>query len=311
MDKQNDDLSASSQNKSSARVEQTRVQTIPDTKMVNVIRYNARPVVDIMSMNKVPSNHLKNYKKLNSDEYYDKKADKIKKYKHNTVKSEKSIKRSMKQLEKKLLNTFAGEHNELFVTLTTSVNTIDINVIKQFFDEFWHRIKRKHRGLEYACVFEMQQMRHSWHIHVMLKDFQHKRLYIANEDIEEEYWKQGETRTTRIRDIETNFEIDEEKAMAEPNGFLAAQRVYGIDKVISYMCKYKTKEIIPTGARAYSTSRNIKAPENERIMYKNIKQELRESNSNLLNEYATNIVSNNTDIILNTINKERWIKNNE
>lgn len=296
------------QYKSSVRIEQTKFYKISDEQIVKVTRYNARPILDVMAMNAVPINHLKNFKKLNKDEYYDKRNDTVKAYKHNKFKTEKAVKRSMLQLEKILLNNFSGEHNEIFVTLTTREDTIDINVIKQYYDEFWNRIKSDYDGLEYACVYEMQQTRESWHIHAMLKDLKHKSLYIANKYIEEKYWCQGETRTTDIRDIEQDFEIDEEKAMTEPNGYLAAKHTYGIDKVISYMRKYETKETLPTGVRAYSTSRNIKKPASEKVKYNILKQEVNATNVELLDEYATNIVSNNTDKILNTIRKERWLK---
>ena len=75
------------------------------------------------------------------------------------------------------------------------------------------------------------------------------------------------------------------------------------------MCKSYTKENVPCGARLYYTSRNIETPQSLEMRYDEFKNEFDQDTSTIINAYKTNIISNRTDATLNTIQKERWIKN--
>ena len=289
------------------RFETEESSIIDDNQIVKVTKYNARPLADVMLVKGSVNDNLKIYERINKDEYLNKETGERLQYAHNNFKTEKSSKRSMKQLEKILLNNFSGADNELFVTLTTAEAVTDVYEMRRYFKLFWDRLKKEYDDLEYAYVYEMQQARESLHIHLMLKAVSHKHLYISNAKITE-YWAQGQTRTVKVTNKSTAFEIDEEKAMSQPDGFLAKQNQYGIDRVISYLCKYHTKEGILNGVRLYSTSRNIKIPESTTMLYDEFRENFNKDNSRIINTYTTKIISNKTDATLNMIQKERWIK---
>lgn len=289
------------------RFESKKTSKIYDNQVVKVTQYNARPVADVMMVSGFVNNNLKDYEKINKNEYRNKKTGEIKQYEHNEFRSEKSDKRSMRQLEKILLNNFSGADNELFVTLTTEEEVTDISKMKHNFKKFWDKLKKDYADIEYVYVFEMQQERESLHIHVMIKALSHKKLYISNTKITE-YWGQGQTQTKRINAKPSFFKIDVEKEMS---GKCKPIEVCNIDKLISYMCKYNTKENVPTGVRLYSTSRNIKSPSSTIMKYSSFKEEFHQDNSKIIDGYTTKIISNNTDETINTILKQRWIKNKQ
>lgn len=284
-------------------IEKGKNYNIADGAEVTVTKFKAQKKVDITSTS-TKNNILQNYKKVNADEYVNTITGELKSYEKNVIKPEKSVKRSMRQLEKILQNNFSGEDDEYFITFTTEEETKDINVIKSYFKSFLKQFKRYYRNqIKYAYVLEMQYMRESWHIHMIVKGIRK----LSNKFVEK-IWQRGITRTTKITDKYTDFEIDEEKAMNDPNGFLGKQSSYGIDRVISYITKYNSKEELPTGVRAYSISRNLEKPERHKTTYAEIKKELDNEGYTMQDEYTSIIRSNETDNILNKIKKEKWHK---
>lgn len=284
-------------------IEKGKNYNIADGAEVTVTKFKAQKKVDITSTS-TKNNILQNYKKVNADEYVNTITGELKNYEKNVIKPEKSVKRSMRQLEKILQNNFSGEDDEYFITFTTEEETKDINVIKSYFKSFLKQFKRYYRNqIKYAYVLEMQYMRESWHIHMIVKGIRR----LSNKFVEK-IWQRGITRTTKITDKYTDFEIDEEKAMNDPNGFSGKQSSYGIDRVINYITKYSSKEELPTGARAYSISRNLEKPERHKTTYAEIKKELDNEGYTMQDEYTSIIRSNETDNILNKIKKEKWHK---
>ena len=253
-------------------------------------------------------NVLINYRKISKTAYFDIKANIEKEYQYNDIQTEKAVKRKMKKFRYILESNFDGANNELFITLTTDEECHDIKLIKKYFKKFYQKLKYRYSDLIYAYVIELQQKRFSWHIHLMIKSIKTSNLFISNSEIEI-IWGQGQTRTTRIVDTPTDFEIDEEKAMTEPDSFIAKQKYYGVEKVISYMCKYKTKEQMPSYARIFSYSRNMKKPFEKLVNTDDIFQILYQKGyiKSEKDTYTTIIRDEITNFILAVIQEQGWI----
>lgn len=288
-----------------ARFESEKTSFIDDTQIVKVTQYKARPVADVMTIKGLPRNNLKDYEKISKNVYRNKITGELHQYTHSEFRSEKSIKRSMRQFEKILLNNFSGADDELFVTLTTKKDITEVSKMKQYYKGFWKKVKKDYPDLEYALVYEMHQERNSLHMHVMFKNMSQDKLNISNDKMER-YWNRGKTHTTRITTTPSFFVIDEERVMS---GECKPVNEYNIDKLISYMCKYHTKENVPAGGRLYSTSRNMKLPGSTKMRYSKFKKEFHQGNSKLIDGYTTKIISNFTNETINEILKQRWIKN--
>ena len=137
----------------------------------------------------------------------------------------------------------------------------------------------------------------------MIKAKEHKRLYIANNFIEE-IWRYGFAKTNRIINTPTFNDIREDYRMVYRNKITER---FGIDKVINYMCKTETKKEIPTGERCYDTSKGIKRPETESIRYDETRNQMGQDYK-LATQYTSIIRNAETDAILNKVKRETWKK---
>jgi len=275
---------------------------ISDKAIISAIYFKAQNKAQVTATKQSKTSTLKCLKRISKNLYLDNRTQEIKEYAQNEVKSEKAIKRSMRTFEKTLCNNFSGSSNERFITLTTAIPITDIKVMKNLIKSFLKTLKRHYgNDIKYAYTFEMQQTRCSWHVHMMLKC----KNKIDNSIIQK-YWHNGQTRTTIITSKYTYFEIDEEKAMAQPDSIIAKQSEYGINAVISYMSKHYTKETLPTGIRAYTVSRNLEKPLKIKMTYGDFKEECTNKGFNKQNEYTTLIISEDTGNILNRVKKEDW-----
>ena len=275
---------------------------ISDKAIINATYFKAQNKAQITATKQLKNSTLTYLRRINKNEYVDERTGEIKEYAISEIKSEKTIKRSMKNIEKILCNNFNGSSNERFITLTTAVPTTDIQEMKKLMKNFLKTLKRHFgKDIKYAYTLEMQQTRESWHVHMMIKC----EAKLNNWTIQQ-YWRNGKTRTTKITYKNTYFEIDEEKAIAQPDSFIAKQTEYGINAVISYMSKHYTKETLPTGIRAYTVSRNLEKPLKIKMTYGDFKEECTNKGFNKQSEYTTLIISEDTGNILNRIKKEDW-----
>lgn len=276
-------------------------------KEVNVTRYSNTDNIDIKSTT-VKRNSLKNYRKRNKYEYINLLTGEVLQYTQNDIKTRDAINKSMKKVEKLLKNNFTGADNELFITLTTKDETTDFDTIKGYYTKFWKKLTRKNNQLQGVCVFEMQQTRNSWHIHLMIKDMGHKYLYIQNSYIEE-IWGRGFCKTSRINQnigLKTATEINEEKYMNEVHWEEEMQN-FDIDMVIEYMTKLKTKEQLPSHKNAYRKSKLIRFPQTRKMKYAEAKKLVTDKHQ-LKEEQTVLVKSNSTDAILNVVKTEKWVK---
>lgn len=274
-------------------------------KIVKIIDYEISGNREIQdTLNK--KNTFANIRKLNKYEYEVLDTGEIKRYKQGANKNQKGLKRSMKNLRKILKNNFSGEKNELFVTLTSEKEIVNIKDIKKKYQKFWKKIKRMYSDMEAVAIFEKNSKGNSWHIHCIMKATRHRSIYISNSKIEG-IWKHGYTKTSRIVDYKKENEINEQGRLGYKD---MIEEKFGIDKVISYMCKTETKEEIPTGERCYEISRGIKKPTEKQMKYDDIikqmgqKYKLKSQNTMVVREELTNS-------ILNKIKIETWKKKDD
>lgn len=277
---------------------------IKQDKVVKVIKYKATSSIEIVdTSNKI--NGFKNITKISKGEYYDAREDIIKRYCLVERKTKESLKKSMKNLERKIRNNFTGANNELFITLTTRKMT-NIADIEKYFDEFWNRLKAVYQDLEYVYVIERNSIRESWHLHLLVKATEHKTLYIPNSTIEE-LWQKGYTKTSRITDKAVHNDINEKDHMIYVEKKLMSDGIVGIEKVIKYMTKIHTKQGLPKGMKCYNTSRELKMPKMKKVEYCKICDEM--NSEYYLEKEKTILVRDiETDAIINKIKKEIWIK---
>ena len=145
---------------------------IKNQDIVKLIRYNDGRKIKVKNSLK-HKNILENYQKLNADEYVHKPTGEIFKYKKGKFKSKNSINRSMNKLKELLTNNFDGGNNESFITLTYEQREENFENAVSDLKKFWVDLKKEYQDLEYVGVIENQQLRCSWHIHMLIKDTKH------------------------------------------------------------------------------------------------------------------------------------------
>lgn len=270
---------------------------------VKVIEYENEGKIKIKNCSK-NENYLKNFKKLNGEEYINKNTGEILQYKRNLRRSKNSLSKSMKKLKELLLNNFNGGKNEAFVTLTYTEQETDFNNAVNDLSDFWKKLKKEFQDLEYIGVIENQRIRTSWHIHMIIKDTKHNSLYIPQEEIQR-LWNKGNVSISRIINKEINqilsgsdIEDDEENKIEEEN------KTDIIMKVINYMSKTKSKEDVPIGKKMYHHSRGIKFPSVQKMTYKEAQALI--ENYYLISESTLLVASCNTDKILKKIKEENY-----
>lgn len=176
--------------------------------------------------------------------------------------------------------------------------------MKTLMKNFLKTLKRHYgNDIKFAYTFEMQQTRYSWHVHMMLKCKDK-----LDNSIIHHLWNNGQTRTTKIIRKYTYFEINEEKAMTQSDSSIAQKTEYGINAVISYMSKHYIKELLPSGIRAYTVSRNLEKPQKIQMTYGGFKEECTNIGFIKQRERTTLIVSKESCYILNRVKKEDWYK---
>lgn len=232
------------------------------------------------------SNNLLKFKKIKDNKFVDIETGEIRQYKINEHKSEESLKKSLKKAKLILQNNFFGRKNELFITLTYADLTYDIDAINRDFKNFWKKLKRRNKNLEYFYVIEFQN-RNCAHMHLLIKDMSGKSLFIEEQEIRK-LWGKGYifVEKTNKRIIEEYFYFDYSKS--------------NIENLIDYMVKEETKEMIPSNKKVYSKSRGIVAPKTVTMKSGEAEKMLNEKNYVLINQKAFMVKSENGNT-LNTI----------
>lgn len=107
-----------------------------------------------------------------------------------------SMNKTLNNLRDLINNNFFGMQSELWVTLTYKQNMTDIQTLRDDYEQFIRKLRRKYGALDYIYAIEPQE-RGAWHIHALIKSSSNKPLYIPN-DVVAKKWKQGFTKTKRL-----------------------------------------------------------------------------------------------------------------
>ena len=255
------------------------------------------------------AHNLKHLRPVKGKKYINLETDEIKPYTQSkNFKSDKSLKRTLNgRVNDLLINNFGGGHTEKFLTLTFDDIAVNFNDLTKIMNNFWRRLKRycNKQGLSVICIYvkEIHQSG-NWHIHVLLKEINNKTLFINIDDLRK-IWGNGGVHINPVSSKKDNSdkEINIEKEMNE--GF--AGKTHSFNKLVAYMCKLPSKEnVIPSRGRVYGTKGNLQLPKSKNKSYGEA------CNTDLKNDYLdsenTLIVRNaETNSIVNTIHKERWI----
>ena len=308
-------------------INQGKNYKIRDDAIVKITPYNNGNEIQIKDSLRIQNNLKQGIIKKSKDKFLDIRTNQIRDYKHNNSKNDKGIKRAMSKLRKLLKNNFFGYRNELFITLTCEEIIKDVDLIVKYFKQFWNKLQNIYESLAYAYVIEMQEERQSLHIHALVKDMKNSKLTIKNNKIRE-LWGQGYTKTSKISNHPKANSINEEymiKKMEKEDEELDAsanepadakatsetknekQSTYGINAVISYMIKSKSKENIPSNKQLYHSSKCLKYPEEIEMQYKKVK-EMIANNYRLKNEHTILIEDPETGKIINKHKTETYEK---
>ena len=252
---------------------------IADDEIVKMTEYVESKKLKIVNTSNT-KNHIKNYKRLNKDEYYDKAEKKVKKYKKSDVRPISGISQSMKKVGDYVMNNFNGGNNEKFVTFTYENPMNDMEQLKKDYDYFWKRLKMQMQDLEYLYVVEMQEERKSLHIHALIKDTKHSELHIPFQELTR-LWNKGYVWISRIN-------IRDTKTLVIPEN---KDERTAIGRVRKYMTKIRTKENLPRNKNIYSKSDGIIAPKTTAIPNIKAEQFANENEYEFYYGYSGNLIT--------------------
>lgn len=276
---------------------------INDKEEVKVYEYGFINQVKVRNCGKSRNNCLSDYKKINKNEYVNLRTGEIKPYEIGEFKSSASLRKSMKRLRELLRNNFNGGKNEIFLTLTYTEEEKDFDNAVNDLQNFGDKLKDKYENLEYVGIIENQELRDSWHIHMLVKDCSGKELIIPKDKITK-LWNKGITYISRIKNKDIKYVInalsinENKKYNSEEEDESSA-----IKKVINYMSKIESKEKIPNYKKTFYRSKGVKYPKVTITNYGELSKILGD-NYYLLSEKTLLIKSVITDKILKRIKEE-------
>lgn len=187
--------------------------------------------------------HLNQYPRTSKSTYFNKIDNRQHEYKQNENKTVKNARRSVNEIKDIVLNNFQGKQNVLFLTFTCTEAVMDFEFMKNSFNNFFKKLKRKYGKLKYFYIIELQKNREtpSLHIHSAIKSIEHKRLRIPNDEI------------TRLWGV----------------GFCTTERLNNAEKLTSYFIKDLLDEenlkIYPKNKKLYYSSLKLPKPTEEKM----------------------------------------------
>lgn len=158
----------------------------------------------VTAKNSGGSTALSGIKRISKDEYVKVETGEVFKYNTNANKTDNtvSIKKSLKNLRKLILNNFV-EFESLFITLTYKDEMFDFAQAVQDYTKFFESLKKhyKHYNLKYLRIIEPTD-KGNWHIHMLLKSAKKvDKFYISQETVQN-IWKHGSVKVEQIHNIE-------------------------------------------------------------------------------------------------------------
>lgn len=158
----------------------------------------------VTAKNSGGSTALSSIKRISKNEYVKVETGEVFKYNTNANKTNNtvSIKKSLKNLRKLILNNFV-EFESIFITLTYKDEMFDFTQAVQDYTKFFESLKKhyKHYNLKYLRIIEPTD-KGNWHIHVLLKSAEKvDKFYISQETVQN-IWKHGSVKVEQIHNIE-------------------------------------------------------------------------------------------------------------
>lgn len=158
----------------------------------------------VTAKNSGGSTALSGIKRISKNEYVKVETGEVFKYNTNANKTDNtvSIKKSLKNLRKLILNNFV-EFESIFITLTYKDEMFDFAQAVQDYTKFFESLKKhyKHYNLKYLRIIEPTD-KGNWHIHVLLKPAEKvDKFYISQEKVQS-IWKHGSVKVEQIHNIE-------------------------------------------------------------------------------------------------------------
>lgn len=230
-----------------------------------------------------PSNKI-TIRKLNKYEYKDLKTDTTKRYNLDKPTSKSDVNRKLRKYENIVLTNFTGGASELFITLTCNNHITDIADIKQYYNNFLDNIKQDYQDIDYIGLFEQTEFG-CWHIHLFIKNNQHKRLFIPHHKLLE-YWKQGAVYVMPNKNTFQTLGHSKEKRNERLERF----------------------RYFPKGEKMYHKSKGIKIPTREKMAFKEC-PEFNSANHTKVSSKTYHIRNTKNDKVVNTIATEMYKQN--
>lgn len=248
------------------------------------------------SMERKPKQAIR---KLDKDSYLVLSTGEVKQYQKKDNKTQgESLRRTMERLRGLIRCNFGkDDKNECFLTLTYAENMLDPERLMRDWDKFYKRLKYAYKqyNLGYLSVAE-PQARGAWHLHILLKDMDGKKLWIDKDKLTA-LWGHGMTQIERIHcgDVGAYFvtyftQVQPHKwDIAEPKG----ARSHGKDKA-SRLYLY------PAGFNFYRSSRNLQKPEQIECKTEELEREF----EHLQKSHSYDIIDAETGGIINRIERQ-------
>lgn len=238
--------------------------------------------------------NLSNFPRVDKSHYQDKKTGDIKEYKKRQYKGMNALKDSMNGLKDMIELNFKGNYNEIFLTLTCDKNVTDIKEIKKYTTKFIRRLKFKYpdKHFEYIYKYERNIENPKWHVHILLKDENHARLFIPNKIICK-LWEKGITYAQKV--YKGRIKVDENTGKKRE------------ESVSNYMSKTTQLYDVPINEYIYYPSQGIKRPTKKKMIYKDAKRTIK--NGYKMQDEETILIRNaETKHLLNKHKKETYVR---
>ncbi|MCC5894063.1 MAG: hypothetical protein JJU16_01245 [Alkalibacterium sp.] len=255
--------------------------TILDTDYVKVIPTQRNVDIRYTEKNKETSSNgtgttiakqeYEPVKRLTKDTYLDPVSKTVKNYRHKVkrVENETTFYRTKRELNWLILNSFEGDSNELFITLTYRKAVENHTDLNKHFRNFIRRLAtqfKKNVTFDYIVVRE-PHLSGNWHMHVLFKYFAANSSISLPHSINEwtdliaEKWKLGFVHvkaieevnqlavylTKHLMDIAVDENGEEIESMADSMSTTA-------------IAKNKRLDLYPLNCKIYSYSKGIKKP---------------------------------------------------
>lgn len=286
---------------------------IQDFQNVTVTRMSNH-LVEIQHMAR--KNTKNNIQKLSKDEYVDLSTGEIKEFNKTVNRSQaaNSLRQTFKKLRYLINNNFVGADNELFIcpSYRGELQTRDHIKVGQDYDKFLKRLRYEYKDI--SCIEAIKVLEPhasgNWHMHVLLKFPDVKKIFIPFADLNR-IWGHGSVTVRALKDVDnvgayvSAYLSDIE--VPESNEKNLKGHVDLIEKEVDGKKKKFLKggrlKFYPTGVNLFSKTKGIKYPERIEMTYMDAKKVVQDCSPH----YSQTIeISDSHSDFSNTITYEQY-----